>query len=179
MELDEDLLDHLRYEGVSVDFIFRETKPGFGDLFLICGREHPHFPATSKLNFGALADLQFDQVDDYFGIPNRTDEGTDVVLWLFPLVQGEVVHHHQGPFDGLRLSYSILRNPVRRIALFLDVVHRVASELGVDVIYHEREMDLGLPPDIHVLDGDINEVIRSWRSEGIEPGSSQALELDY
>jgi hypothetical protein len=35
-------------ESLIVDVIFNRDKPTFGDLLLICGMEHPHFPATGR-----------------------------------------------------------------------------------------------------------------------------------
>src|SRR5687768_1500602 len=108
-ELSEEML----YAGVSVDILFGTHRPTFGDLFLICGQDHPRFPPSGRFAFDQLADLQFEQVDDYFGVPSLTDDGDDVVVWLYPLVAGEVVDHHPGPFDGIRLDYNVLRNPSR------------------------------------------------------------------
>lgn len=84
----------------QVDLMFESVKPGFGDVFLLCGREHPDFPPTRKFRFDELADLQIEQVDDYFAI---CADG-DPVVWVFPLVGGRVVEHHRGPFDGLRIE---------------------------------------------------------------------------
>jgi len=82
------------------DLLFTDDKPGFGDLFLICGRTHPQFPPTGQHRFGDLTDLGFDQVDDGFAICRDGDP----LVWLHPLVKGRVVHHHAGPYDGLRLE---------------------------------------------------------------------------
>ena len=74
-------------------------KPTLGDIFLICGDEHPHFPPTSDYGFAELADLGIEQTDDYFAL---CIDG-DPAVWIFPLVRGQVVQHHPGPYDGLRL----------------------------------------------------------------------------
>lgn len=89
-----------RSESEQVDLMFVGSKPGFGDLFLVCGRTHPSFPPTGQHKFAELADLGFDQVDDYFAICR---DGNPQV-WLYPLVNGRVVDHHAGPYDGLRLE---------------------------------------------------------------------------
>ena len=123
MELPEDML----YQGVSVDIAFGEPRPHFGDLFRICGGNHPRFPPTGQFGFERLTDLQFEQVDDYFGVRSVTGEGSDVPIWLYPLVGGQPVHHHRGPFDGVRLEYNILRNPVRRAEHFLRCVEEFAA----------------------------------------------------
>src|SRR5689334_20949555 len=86
----------------------------------------PWSTATAEINdgdrkrtFQTLADLQFEQVDDFFGIRSLNDEGADVPIWCYPLVEGEPVYHHPGPFDGVRLDYNILRNPARRAEHYL------------------------------------------------------------
>jgi hypothetical protein len=107
--------------------LFTNPQPMFGDLFPICGDSHPNFPPTGSFEFERLADLQFSQVDDYFGVQANSDEGEDVPIWLYPLVDGEPVHHHPGPFDGVRLEYNVLRNPVRRAEHFLLCVERFAA----------------------------------------------------
>jgi hypothetical protein len=87
---------------MQVDLEFGTVKPSFGDVFELCGDTHPRFPPSGQFEFGSLADLGIEQVDDYFAV---TDDG-DPVIWVFPLVAGEIVDHHPGPFDGLRLELS-------------------------------------------------------------------------
>lgn len=84
----------------QVDLLFTDVKPCFGDVFLLCGSEHPGFPPTGDYGFAELADIGIEQVDDYFAL---CADG-DPAVWIFPLVQGKVVEHHTGPFDGLRLK---------------------------------------------------------------------------
>jgi hypothetical protein len=83
----------------QVDLIFTAVKPCLGDVFLLCGFEHPGFPPTGDYGFAELADLGIEQVDDYFAL---CVDG-DPAVWILPLVQGQVVEHHPGPYDGLRL----------------------------------------------------------------------------
>lgn len=85
-----------------VDLMFKDAQPGFGDLFLVCGRAHPTFPPSGQHQFAELADLGFVQVDDYFAICRDGDPQ----VWLYPLVKGRVVNHHAGPYDGLRLELA-------------------------------------------------------------------------
>jgi uncharacterized protein YjbI with pentapeptide repeats len=89
-----------RSKATAVDFIFVDTKPHFGDLFRLCGCEHPNFPPTGEFGFSALARLEIEQMDDYFAICR---DGNPIV-WIFPLVKGRVVDHHPGPFDGIRIE---------------------------------------------------------------------------
>lgn len=84
----------------EIDLLFRDPKPTFGDLFAICGREHPDFPPQGNFPFADLAALGIEQTDDYFAICSRGEPA----IWIFPLIKGRVVEHHQGPYDGLRLK---------------------------------------------------------------------------
>lgn len=79
------------FDGISIDFQFKSYKPTFGDLFLIVGYKNPNFPSDTNL-FGKLSNLDFEQVDDYFGIKNNTTSGDDVKIWLYPIVGGEEVY---------------------------------------------------------------------------------------
>ena len=172
--LPEDML----YEGVHVDIVFADPRPTFGDLFRICGDIHPRFPPTGKFGFHRLVGLQFEQVDDYFGVRSLSDEGDDVPVWLFPLVDGQVVDHHPGPFDGVRLTYNILRNPEKRADHFLRCVQEFAA-LGSEVVYRNRNLSLGSPPTVTPVRSDIVAVVRHWAVAGVVVGSYDALVIDY
>jgi len=174
----DDVFQSMLYEGVSVEIAFPEPRPSFGDLFLICGESHPRFQPTGHLGFEALADLQFEQVDDYFGVRSLSEEGEGVVVWLYPLVGPEPVDHHAGPFDGIRLSFNVLRNPSRRGIYFLKCVERFAA-LGHEVHYRSRNVPLGNPPLLAVVREDLESITRHWASEGIVVGSQEALEIDF
>ena len=154
--------------------LFNAPRPHFGDLFQICGSSHPLFPPTGAFGFERLADLGFDQIDDYFGVSASDDAGDDVVVWLFPLVNGREVDHHHGPFDGVRLSYNILRNPEHRTEQFIRCVEAV-SGLGVRTLY--REVILAAPLDLSRLRADIAAIAQQWRRKGVVPGSDDALKI--
>jgi hypothetical protein len=173
-----DLPDDLLCEGVSVEITFGDPRPLFGDLFLICGDNHPKFPPSGKFAFQNLVDLQFSQVDDYFGVRAMSDEGDDVPVWVYPLVDGEPVYHHPGPFDGVRLDYNILRNPARRAAHYLKCVQGFAA-FGASAYYRNRGVELGKPLNLSPLSADIDAVVRHWASEGIVVGSDEAMEIDF
>src|SRR5688572_28318969 len=102
----ESILANAVYTGVMIDFIFENENPTLGDLFLICGYPHPNFPPSGNFAFEELSDLNFSQVDDYFGLRNMKREGDDVIIWLYPLIGDRDVYHHPGPFTGLRMSYN-------------------------------------------------------------------------
>lgn len=174
----DELPNDMLYQGVSVDIAFADPRPSFGDLFRVCGDTHPRFPPTGEFGFERLAELQFEQVDDYFGVRSLTDEGTDVPVWLFPLVDGKVVDHHPGPFDGVRLEYSVLRNPACRADHFLRCVEEFAA-VGSGVMYRSRGVPLGSPPDLSAVRADIAAVVSHWAVGGIAVGSDDALALDF
>ena len=70
MEINEKEL----YEGISIDYTFIGDKPLFGDLFQICGYDNPNFPPSGVFNFDSLKELQFSQIDDYFGVRSVADD---------------------------------------------------------------------------------------------------------
>ena len=175
----EDLLEEAAYDGIVVELRFENEKPTFGDLFSIRGFDHPNFPRSGKFNFDALTEFEFDQVDDYFGIRNEEDDGDDVKIWLSPMVNEFTVYHHHGPFDALRLSYTILRNPPENGALFLKVVSAFVQHLPVQPFYKLRGIELGNPPGLSIIELDIQEVIDYWKKQGIEVGSHDALIVDF
>jgi len=174
----ETLPERLVFDGVTVDILFAEPLPTFGDLFLITGTTHPHFPPTGKWAFERFDDLQFQQVDDYFGVRSLTDEGDDVVIWLYPLVEGQPVHHHAGPFEGIRLDYCVLRNPIRHAEHFLRCVLEFGS-IGARVEYQTRGLSLGPPQNLTPLTADIDDVVQLWAKRGIVVGSDKALDIDF
>lgn len=172
--MSEDILQKAEFQGVTVDLLFEGEQPGFGDLFLIRGFEHPFFEPEGDFNFSALADLEFDQVDDFWAVSYESGNPT---IWLYPLIDGHEVYHHEGPFSGLRLDYGILDHPVRNIPRFLKIISTFARHLPVNVTYPLRGISLGNPPDLTILESDINTIVAHWRAKGIEPGSSEARRI--
>lgn len=170
------VLETAVYSGVTIDLIFNDKQPMFGDLLLICGYTHSNFPASGNFQFDKLSQLGFSQVDDYFGI--RKDDGR-VLVWLYPLVGNEDVYHHPGPFTGLRLKYSILRNSPEHMSLFLKVVRLFTQYLDVKVLYNLRNTNLGHPPDMTIVEHDIGQIIGFWKEKNIETGSEEALKIAY
>ena len=167
-------LETLAFEGIQVDFLFDSNKPTFGDLFLLVGFENPNFPPDSR-EFEQLQDLGFEQVDDFFGIRNATGEGDDVSIWLFPIVNGEEVHHHNGPFDGIRLTYTIIRNKPETADRFKDVYLALSDHLDVTPVFNGR-------PQTNYEDIEktiIKTIQYCWQELKVEPGSDAALQLDW
>lgn len=177
--MEEQTLESAILHGIRIRLSFTDEKPTFVDLFLIRGFPHPHFPPTGRFSFAALEHLGFDQVDDYFGIPAYEEDGDDVKVWLFPLIKGKSVYHHQGPFDGLELSYDALRNPPQNAELFLEVVSDFARHLPAQVHYSLRDLRLENPPDLTVVRNDIAHLVAYWREQNIEPGSNEALLVSF
>lgn len=173
------LLESALCEGVMIDLLFGDDRPIFGDVFEICGYSHPKFPASGKFHFSNLAGLGFEQVDDFFGITSDEEQGDDVAVWLYPLLDGEPVYHHSDPMSGVRLSYNILRNPVEKGEFFLQAVRKFVQELHASAVYRLRNLELGNPPDLSVVQSDMGQIVEYWREEGVEPGSSEALQIDY
>jgi hypothetical protein len=168
------------HESLSVDLICDTFQPSFGQLFhMLRGFSHPLFPPDT-MDFEAIDDLEFDQVDDYWGIRNENREvGDDVIVWLFPLVNGIDVYHHHGPFDGLRLSYVVLRNSLDHLPIYLNAITRLTSAFAAKPFYRIRQLDLGSPPDLQIVQADALKIVEYWRKKGIEPGSDDALLLNY
>src|SRR5581483_4284954 len=173
------LPEKMLYEGVAVDVLFGEPRPLFGDLFLICGGgPHPIFPPSGSFGFDRLSDLQFSQVDDFFGVRSLADEGDDVAVWLCPLVDDKAVYHHEGPYDGVRLTFNVLRNPVRFARNYLRCVEAFSNSAR-RVCYASRNTELGTPPDLSVVQRDIDTIVEYWEANGVEPGSEEAPLVDY
>ena len=171
------LFEDTLHSVVSIDVIFAGDHPGFGDLFEITGATHPRFAPAGRFRFGSLADLHFSQVDDYFGVRSLADEGDDVAVWLYPLLGGKPVHHHPGPFEGVRLEFNVLRNPERFATHYLHCIERFAA-LGYACYYVNRNTSLGQPPFLSEVRADIDATVRHWRNAGIIVGSDAALDIE-
>lgn len=155
---------------ILIDFRFAaKDKPRFGELFLITGEEHPKFPARNKA-FAQLAPLGFEQLDDFFGILNSEETGDDVLVWLFPMLNGEEVFHNSGPFDAIRLSYSALRNDPSNITLLQDCFNSIKAMPGVEIEFEGSTIS-----DFQPVQQKAGEIVAYWRDNNIEPGSEQSL----
>ena len=161
------LSDSEIYEGIKVNLTFQGELPMFGDLFAISGSENPNFPSSRKFPFDKFEALQFSQVDDYFGIKTFSGEGDDVAVWLYPTIDNTVVDHNIGPFEGLRLSYCVLRNPIERADHFYFVITTLLSNLDVS-------SDLSLT----AIKSKVSSIHDYWRKQGVELGSEQALQIE-
>jgi hypothetical protein len=174
MESQSPNLETLAFDGINIDFQFNSDKPTFGDLFLIVGFKNPNFPPNSK-EFEKLSELGFEQADDYFGIKNKTENGDDVKLWLFPIIDGEEVYHNKGPFDAIRISYVVVRNDPKTAELFENTFNEIISNLDVTPIFDgKRIKNFGEIKPI------LTKTIQYCRQKlKVEPGSSKALQLDW
>jgi hypothetical protein len=177
--MNEEEWEDALYEGLDVQFDFAGGGPTWGDLLALSGAgPSPEFPSSGRHDVAKLASLGFDGVDDYLGIRNECSDGDDVIVWLFPIVDEQEAYHHAGPFDAIRLSYSVLRNSAANAARFLNAVKSFTDVFAVSGVYRLRATSLGIPADVAPLQKDIEAIVRHWRAEGIEPGSSGALELE-
>ncbi|MCC9074283.1 hypothetical protein LNQ49_22070 [Flavobacterium sp. F-65] len=159
-------------EYISIDFKFNQEKPSFGDFFKITGFSNPNFPSKNDM-FLNFADLEIEQIDDYFGISNQDDEGDDVTLWLFPLIKNDEVFHHKGPFDGIRLQYDTLRNTTHKIAVVEMVFESFKKHLDATILFNNNPIE-----NFSVIKNNIDANIAFWRNKDIEPGSEDALMQD-
>ncbi|MBO9733226.1 MAG: hypothetical protein J7623_31585 [Chitinophaga sp.] len=157
---------------ILIDFRFAKEKPRFGELFLITGEEHPKFPPRNKL-FAQLAPLGFEQLDDFFGILNSEDTGDDVLVWLFPMLNGEEVFHNSGPFDAIRLSYSALRNAPVNISVLQDCFNAIKGMPDVEITFDDKAVS-----DFAPIQQKADEIVAYWRDNNVEPGSEQSLLIE-
>ena len=111
----------------TIDIVFSGPKPTFGDLLQLCGCDSDLLPPSGAFRFGAFADLQVEQIDDYFGV--RLLGSGSVVIWLFPLLERRVVDHHPGPFDGLRLMYDCEHHTTSRADHYIGIVNALSNSV--------------------------------------------------
>ncbi|MEM8901239.1 MAG: hypothetical protein AAGC85_24220, partial [Bacteroidota bacterium] len=167
-------LEELAFEGLKVDFQFNSTKPTFGDLFLIVGLENPNFPPNSR-EFEQLSNLGFKQTDDYFSISNSTDPENHQEVWLFPVVNEEEAFHHPGPFDAVRLNYSIVWNQPETEKIFKEAYSAIINSLDVTPKIGGKSIK-----SYAEISSIIEKTITYCRVElKVEPGSKEALELEW
>lgn len=157
---------------ILIDFRFTKTKPGFGDLFLITGETHPKFAPRNNA-FGQLAHLGFEQLDDFFGIFNSEEAGDDVIVWLFPMLNGEEVFHNSGSFDAIRLSYNALRNTADSLAILQACYDAFTTHLDTQALFEGKAINSFEP-----VRAKAGEIISYWRGNQIEPGSEASLLID-
>ena len=168
------------FEGLNVDLVFEEAKPTLGDLLPLIGLASTQFAPTGRFPLSNLGALSLDLIDDYFGIRSDSRLGDDVVLWLYPLIGAEPVTQHPGPFDGLRLSYSVLRNPKENFPQFLEVLENLATTLPGVLRYESRgNQELSLPDMSELLKKDFKKIKSRWKLRNITLGSSAALNVEF
>ena len=174
IEMQNTDLETLAFEGINIDFQFNSNKPNFGDLFLIVGFENPNFLPKSR-EFEKLTELGFEQTDDYFGIRNKTEIGDDIKLWLFPIINGKEVYHENGPFDSIRISYTVVRNEVSTSEIFEKTFNAIMENLNVTPIFEGKQVE-----NFEEIKEIITKVVQYCRQElKVEPGSEKALELEW
>jgi hypothetical protein len=120
------------------------------------------------------ARLGFEQIDDYYGIPATSENGDDVIVWLFPVVAGEVVTHSEGPFDGVRLVFNVLRNTPENSILFLRCFSHFFN-ISKSINYNGNDISKQKSDAIRTVEFDISEITSYWKNKGIIVGSEKAL----
>lgn len=167
-------LETLAFEGINIDFKFKSNKPNFGDLFLIVGFENPSFLPTNR-EFEKLAELGFEQTDDYFGIRNHTEIGNDIKIWLFPIINGKEVYHEKGPFDAIRISYTVVWNEENTAEIFEKTFNTILKNLNVTPIFEGKQIE-NFKDIKEIIDKTITYCKQKLK---VEPGSEKALELEW
>ncbi len=59
------------------------------------------------------------------------------------------------------------------------MITRLAEAFSATAYYQTGEMDLGSPPNLAPVETDAWKIIEYWRNQGIEPGSDEALRIDF
>lgn len=151
---------------VVVDFIFKEEQPMFGDLFTIVGHGHQSFRTSARFIFHHLEDLYFSQVKEVFGVKSMRKMGDEVMIWMYPLIDGKVVREHEGPFSGMRVSFDLLRNPEKISDHFLRIHRAFETQLVMEPSLSIEEVEI-----------EILRIKRFWENKNIELGSKEALAI--
>lgn len=173
-KMQNDDLETLAFEGINIDFQFNSYKPTFGDLFLIVGFENPKFIPKNR-EFEKLNKLGFEQTDDYFGIRNQTEIGSDIEIWLFPIISGKEVYHENGPFDAIRISYSVVVNEENTAEIFENIFNAIMKNLDVTPTFEGKRIE-----NYEEIQELITKTIQYCKRElKVEPGSEEALELEW
>lgn len=166
-------------EGLAMDLLFTTARPTFGDLYQVVGETHPSFPPSGTFSFDKLAHLGFEQQDDYFGIPSKQENGDDVVVWLYPIFDDEIVQHHAGSFTALRLAFNVLRNTEAGVHTYLNALRALSEGLPVEFYYCTRAKPFAATAGLERVRSDAALIAEHWKSHGIVPGSTAALEVDF
>lgn len=174
MSIEEFDIEELAFEGIDIYVDFKDKKPKFGDIFTIVGYEHIKFKAEIE-DFKLLSKFDFEQVDDFFGIPNDTEIGDDVKIWLFPIINDEEVYHNPGPYEGIKLSYNVLRNP-ENVSLVLEQIFNTIQDFKLKMEFFCEGKKIESFDEVKPLIQKIKDYCENELN--VELGSDEALELD-
>ena len=170
-ELDKEITDKCL---IITDISFIGEKPVFGDLLAMIGIEDSKFLMKNE-NFLKLADLGIEQSDDFFAVPNENyDFGDDIILWIIPLIKKTEVWHNPGPYDGLRFTYDILRNSRENVDIYINCLEKFIGLLPVSIYYRGKKLE-----NTEKIKEDIENVVKELVENGVEPGSDEALMMEY
>ena len=169
-------MEMLAFEGVHLKYSFTDKKADFGDIFLVTGSQHPDSP-PKVYDFKHLAEFGFEQVDDFFGIPNKNEDGDDVKIWLIPTIDGEEAYQTNQPFDGFNLVYNVLRNTEDVDTILKKIFNKINSEFS---LIFEAQFEGETITSFDEVEPWIKQIKDYCRTElEVEPGSDEALELDF
>jgi hypothetical protein len=155
-----------------LDFLFQKNLPIYGDLFKMVGFENPDFESKSNV-FLKLESLNIEYIDDFFGIENMDYEGDDVAIWIHPIQDGVVQTRQSGSFDGLRVSYNVLRNSLSKAKILEKLYVLFTKNLQVNVFLEQKMVS-----DYKVIQEEFARIRKYWETFGLEMGSDEALEYN-
>ena len=154
-----------------LDFLFQKNLPIYGDLFKMVGFENPDFESKSNV-FLKFENLNIEYIDDFFGIENLEYEGDDVVLWIQPIQDGQIQTRQSGSFEGLRVSYNVLRNSWNKVKILEKLYLSFVKNLQVQVLLNDQNVS-----DFKMIQAELTQIRKYWEAFGLEMGSDEALEF--
>lgn len=166
----------LAFEGVHLKYSFTDKKSRFW-RHLFSYRLTTPWLSTKSRWFKHLAEFGFEQVDDFFGIPNKNEDGDDVKIWLIPTIDGEEAYQTNQPFDGFNLVYNVLSNTEDVDTILKKIFNKINSEFSLSF---EAQFEGETITSFDEVEPWIKQIKDYCRTElEVEPGSDEALELDF
>ena len=82
--------------------------------------------------------------------------------------------HNPGPYDGLRFTYDILRNSRENVDIYINCLEKFIGLLPVSIYYRGKKLE-----NTEKIKEDIENVVKELVENGVEPGSDEALMMEY
>lgn len=160
------------YQGITVDLFFNDQKAMFGDLLKICGWSPGDWDTGLAITPEQCVQLNIEQVDDFYGVTkwhNGETGAHDIIVFLAPGRMGlRECYSDPGPFDYLSLHFNVLRNKLEHSAIFFFILESLCEILPVST-----------RKDIDYVKEKTKQLQNEWLKLGIEPGSHDAMLIDY